>query len=297
MSENLHRLRIRAGSSNALVSKETALAVSQPEYNETRRYLSIRSKEDSAEYSKIKPITVRDMIGYYAENDELQADVEDIDRYFVGGVVLTDNSKVLLISNEDSIPIRLENSAGSFVLSTEGNIVASASKILYVDNISKVSTAANSLLTMMSPTVFNSTLRVLGSANFVDKVVLEANADIGTTIANILTVNSTSNFKSPVTIAGTTTINNTLTVNELSTFNKGILVSNGITTDELNSTGNISIKDDDNNNVVSFDTDGNGVFASKLSTNTFEVESSSVFGGEIDASGQTLKVNKIVVGA
>lgn len=294
---NNHRLYIRTGGSKALVNNEEDVAEFQPIYNETRRYLSIRGKGEPKEYRNIKPIVTRELFGFYAEDSELQGEVSDDDLFFVGGVIDTNGSKLLLIENKDSIAIKLKNKNGSFVLSTEGNATLDAGKHLSVDIIKPVTQGSGAVILLDYDTKVSGTLEVVkglkadSTLDVLGNVVFGADKTVST-----FTAYGKSEFKDTLTVGGKATLKDELEVGKLGTFKSGIKVDNGIVADKAELSDSLKVKNGETVNVT-IDKDGNATFANATKTKTLNVAESSTFGGDLNAEGQTLTIKKIVVGA
>lgn len=85
---NRNRIAIARGNSENLVKSKEKLASGQPVYNYDKRYLTVgqnKATEPNNEktYPNSKVITVRDLIGWFADNDKITATADDADKYYV----------------------------------------------------------------------------------------------------------------------------------------------------------------------------------------------------------------------
>lgn len=85
---NRNRIAIARGSAENLAKSKEKLASGQPVYNYDKRYLTVgQNKADvpnnEKTYPNSKTITVRDMIGWFADNSKLTGSMQDADKYYV----------------------------------------------------------------------------------------------------------------------------------------------------------------------------------------------------------------------
>ena len=268
---NLHRINIRRGVHNKLITDNENLSYGQQVYDATDNTITVGGSTEK-KFKEQKPITVREVNGYHGEEEHPLTSRSGKAHYYFGSKKET-GVDYLIIDEEGQIPIVIRNANGKItILNADGDTVMEANKTLFSNKLSAVGGATNVLQVL-------SKFGVTGAAEFSSTVDIKGNSTLEGTLQ----------------VDGSTTLNETLTVadGKATTLGGTLKAKQGATLDSTLSVGGKATFNDDvdvNENLKV--ADGKTTTLGGATT----VKGASTFKGTITAEEDVSAEKKVVVG-
>lgn len=224
---NKNRILIVRGANGALVASTETIAYGQPVYDKTKNYLVI-GDTGSKRYNQSKPVTVREIVGYFDDNNGISTGTAK-------PYSIKPNGDKLAITSYGEIYI---TSAGAKTVSiTKNNVKLDAA--VSINKELKVSTITSSSKVEVRPeTIFNKAVNFKDNAIFTDGTGVKGKFVVYKSFLNEASLTVTDG-KIAVDTGEITTVNST-TVNA-TTFKTGAnsFTATGLTTNKVTAGSNV----------------------------------------------------------